>query len=112
MTAPSEDYNGWTNRETWAFNLHFGYDEGLAETVNDVYTENLKRLIAEQPDWDADWCAGAAMQYAGDAVEEWYDELRDEYAQNECPFEVFFEIGSAWRINWREIASNFVEDAA
>ncbi len=24
-----ETYNGWANRETWAFNLHWSNDQGL-----------------------------------------------------------------------------------
>ena len=112
MTDP-ENCNGWTNRETWAFNLHFGYDEGLAETVNAVYTANLTRLMEDDQGWRPEWCKSAAMQYAGDAAEDWYDELREAAAvMNDETRAAFFEIGSAWRINWREIASNFVEDAA
>lgn len=106
MTDP-ENCNGWTNRETWAFNLHFGYDDSLAETVNDVYTENLKRLMEDDQGWQPEWCKSAAMQYAGDAAEDWYDELAPDLSRD-----ALRDIGSAWRINWREIASNFVEDDA
>lgn len=101
MTPEREDYNGWTNRETWAFNLYFGHDDGLLLTANDAFVQNLQRLTEDQPNWPQEWRVSAAMQYAGDAVEEWYDELAPD-----LPRDTLRDIGSAWRINWREVAAN------
>lgn len=44
-------YNGWTNRETWVVNLHFGdSEETLQEMVNDA-NGDLGRLATMLEDW-------------------------------------------------------------
>jgi len=97
------EYNGWSNRETWAANLHLSNDETL-------YTE--AREVAGQDEH-------------GDALQEWIDKLADEVfdTSSSKPFTDFGnaqmsdevkmmirEIGSLWRVNWRELRASLTEE--
>mgnify|MGYP000627231446 CR=1 FL=1 len=42
------DYNGWTNRETWLVNLHFGdYFQEVAEDGEQVMADYIEQTV-----WD------------------------------------------------------------
>jgi len=114
-----EDYNGWTNRETWAANLWYGDDQQihgivgreLAQTFKDYLDPLMKftlsRLVYE--------------------VSERLVFIYDEYlaypifhgaVDKPLPCGKFYvasagmalsDIGSHWRVEWREIAEHYVD---
>ena len=43
-----EEYNGWTNRETWATALHINNDQGLYEAVQEIKFQQLVDSFAEK----------------------------------------------------------------
>lgn len=77
MTENTEQYNGWTNRETWAASLYLNNDEGLYSMAREC----------ESPE----------------ALEEMIEELKDEREGNKLLTMMFDEIGSLWRVNWQEV---------
>lgn len=89
-----ETYNGWTNRETWAAGLHITNDEGL-------YSMALERIRCFDPETDA--------VAAGDELSDWYDEIVDEFGDSEGIRLMMRDVGSAWRVNWQEVAENLLE---
>lgn len=98
-----EEYNGWTNRETWATNLHIDNDEGLYETMKD-YTQTA----IEQHDNPQD-----AIYCLEDTLENWITEdllTLENLAGNQTLFSMLTDIGSLYRVNWREIATNWVRE--
>jgi hypothetical protein len=86
----SEEYNGWANRETWAFVLHCDNtigaefiveslvidDDDSDHYIGEVVVDMVQELMHESED--------------GDSVAEWVQMLRD-------------DVGSFWRIDYREV---------
>lgn len=94
MTDNDETYNGYANRETWAFNLHWQNDQGLYnETLDYAQGQDLSDLSDE---------------LLGDmVVTYWRDLLADEdYAPFGTALRAFErEVGSWWRINSAEVGA-------
>ena len=93
-------YNGWTNRETWATNLHIDNDEGLSEQM----TEKIRELIEDHKDdtdeityalsmWTENWITNLVSPEFGCEMSKGAEMIRE-------------DIGSLWRVNWREIAKS------
>jgi hypothetical protein len=86
-----QKYNGWTNRETWATALHIDNDEGLLAPILEVAQlhDNLTDLAEE--------------------IENFIEEVLDfdNVSTNRNAFSMLTDIGSLYRVNWREIAENY-----
>lgn len=85
----NEEYNGWTNRETWATALHLNNDQDTyehAKSMADEYTDDKSGLA--------------------DALEKYVTELLDADWDGVKPMR--YDIGSLWRVNWMEIADSFI----
>ena len=95
-----EQYNGWTNRETWAVALWVNNDEGLHYHAQDMaggYHDDKRGLA--------------------DALEEWITELLDMEQVFSAPLEqrkalisMSSDIGSLYRVNWYEIAESLLSE--
>lgn len=96
--AADETYNGWTNRETWAFMLYVQNDAGLAAVFADtVRDERSDPAYAVQRDAeDLFTRSGYVNTYGGP----WPDALADAAE----------DIGSLWRVNWQECADALLAD--
>lgn len=90
----SEDYNGWTNRETWATALHINNDEGLINPLNEAAKlhKNLNDMAGE--------------------IENFINEVLDfdNISTNRNAFMMLQDIGSLYRVNWREIAESIMSE--
>lgn len=90
-----EKYNGWTNRETWAVNLHVENDEFFIE-MRDEMLSNL-----DQNDY--------FTTTLEDACRKWFDTLLDELEESH-PVSIKRmreDIGSLWRVDWLEISTTW-----
>lgn len=85
-----EPYHGWANRETWALYLWLS---------NDYAMYNTARTIVE----------GGDIRDAARILEEWVDEVWWEQAATHDGRNMIFDVGSLWRIDWREVAEAFRE---
>ena len=85
----TDEYNGWTNRETWACNLWLANDEGLYAGA----TEIVESLV------------GTSAQRIGEALVEWFRELVEELNL----VDISRDIGSWWRVDERELGTAWVE---
>ena len=98
-----QEYNGWTNRETWAVALHINNDEGLYNQVEELAGEYVTRRdntsIAHESWLFSQYC---------DELENFIDNLFDENWENLKAMRN--DIGSLYRVNWREIAESFIEE--
>lgn len=95
-----QDYNGWTNRETWACALWINNEPGFYYHAQDMtagYQDDKSGLA--------------------DALEEWIGELLDMEEVLSAPpahrkelISMSKDIGSLYRVNWREIAESFLSE--
>lgn len=115
-----ETYNGWANRETWAFWLHVTNDEGWYDSVREFAASLLADLDDDGNDLgrgDDDGLGSSATDYAlGERVVEYVRETLEEFeaaAIADGAFEMLTddyrmmrdEIGSWWRIDHAEIGA-------
>lgn len=100
----TEQYNGWTNRETWAFMLHIGNDQSMQQDSWNVAGESLA-FIPEQSD-----------SHVGEAVVRHWRELLSGVPNSSVQvlpknMEMFRdEVGSWWRLDLAEIGASLRED--
>lgn len=106
-----DTYNGWTNRETWAFMLNVTNDQGLVESAREYVV-----TAAAGAEWspicpdDTDAAAAYARMAAADALRDWADMhftragYADEYGDTwpDGLADIASDIGSLWRICWDE----------
>lgn len=95
----TEDYNGWTNRETWATMLHIDNDQVLLETALDYAKQELEQY-GEQ-----------ARYELAQTLQNWIEEdllTRENIAGNEGLWLMLSDIGSLYRVNWREVADTLL----
>lgn len=88
----TQEYNGWSNRETWATALHIDNDEGLLAPILEVAQlhTNLTDL------------AGEIESFISEVLD-W-----DNVSTNRNAFIMLTDIGSLYRVNWREIAESYL----
>lgn len=99
-----ETYNGWANRETWAFNLHWQNDQGFYSFVLEYAASVMADLDDEGNDLDrGDGYGSSVTDYAlGERViayvQDELPELSPELWEN-----LRSDVGSFWRINPEEV---------
>lgn len=90
------EFNGWTNRETWATNLYIDNERGLYERVQEITKES------------------ATLSELSENIKELFEELFDmESIFGDNGRELMLmsqDIGSLYRVNWAEIARNIWEE--
>jgi hypothetical protein len=94
-----EEYNGWSNRETWAVKLHWDNNEG----DYNYFTGQAKEFKDSGKD---------AFEFA-DFLKETAEEIADQVKEGEGTEEAknFVEdVGSLWRVDWNEIAKAYYEE--
>ena len=92
------EYNGWTNRETWACNLWITNDQGLYEMA-------LERINDPGHDY-SDWENGGSLK-------DWWQELTDPeegLMDAVTILQMVRDIGDEDKIDWSEIAENLLSE--
>lgn len=105
-----DTYNGWTNRETWALALHVDNEEWL-------YTESreaVRRGMREN--WHNVWSDGEPRdltQPVAEEIKDWWEQTTDpdDGILNAADILTMVrDIGSEYRVNWDEIADNWMSE--
>jgi hypothetical protein len=94
------DYNGWTNRETWATNLWIENEYALAKDLEVFYMEMHQdgdELLETTPEM--------VRQFA-DYIEQVITELLSFENMTRSTYSMLTDIGSLYRVNWYEIAQS------
>lgn len=92
-----ETYEGWTNRETWAAALWVNNDQGLYETVQE---------LAKHAD-----CCDSPLMCLEESLEALFDDAFSDIAEMTATGLVMLkDIGSLYRVNWREIANSTLQE--
>jgi hypothetical protein len=91
----SEEYNGWSNRETWAFVLHCDNTIG-----KEFVCESLGYLTPDIV--HAEECDDYQM---GREVLSFVEDMWEEFRSEEWVALMRDDVGSVWRIDLREIGA-------
>jgi len=106
-----EEYNGWTNRETWATALHINNDQSLQELADDYAKTAVEEHKADEEEEIDVTCD--AVNCLADTLESWITEdllTIENVSGNQGLFMMLSDIGSLYRVNWRELAEAWVSD--
>jgi hypothetical protein len=109
--ASDDTYNGWTNRETWAAHLWLTNTETLYRHATDAARRARAAGIeqAERLGFDVDENTGAGwFEEELGSVDDLAAMLTD--ARDGTPAGMLRDIGSTWRIDWREIYRALLEE--
>ena len=108
-TDETDRYNGYANRETWAFNLHWQNDQGLYNETLDVARRQLEDVDDDGNDVDnVDGFGSSATDYAiGEHVVTYWRDYLDERMTGPNDMLRMFdrEVGSWWRIDYAEVGA-------
>jgi hypothetical protein len=92
------DYNGWSNRETWATNLWLENDRGLYYTVQEMMQEAI--LSKEEDEYACSTCLAENLEALFD------ESFSDIEEMSQTGLNMLRDIGSLYRVNWYEIAES------
>lgn len=123
-----ERYNGWANRETWAVALWVNNDEGWQDSVYTLVRDLVDQHEREQYDGctdcrqgdhsqdcatDLDSVESISPDFVGEQIRENVETLLsgDEYDNHAEALKIASDIGSLWRVDWRDIGATFLTDA-
>ncbi len=117
----TDEYNGWTNRETWAVVLHIDSDEGLHDYRNGLCQMFVTASKEPTATGSRSACLTdeqAARMWLSNGLEKWVTKLSYDVYFPDADHEpadrercgMFSDIGSLWRVNWDEIATNWLQD--
>ena len=85
-----DNYQGWANRETWAFNLHWSNDQGFYNFVLD----QAGHYLAEHPDTSDRGLGEAVVEFVQEELPELSPELWELMRS---------DVGSFWRVDHEEV---------
>lgn len=94
----TQDYNGWTNRETWATMLHIDNDQWLQETALNYAREEVQ---------GHDKGEEINPYHLGETIKNWIEEellTLENVSEIHGLWLMLTDIGSLYRVNYREIA--------
>lgn len=91
-----EEYNGWSNRETWAFFLHLSHDQGLWEFVEGFTRDQVTggRVLPRQ---------------IGEDIIEVVEVLWEQFEGAEWVRLMRSDVGSVWRIDTYEVGWHLLD---
>lgn len=99
-----EEYQGWTNRETWATNLWISNDQALYEIARDYARQEVE---------GHDKAEEINPYYLGETFKSWIEEdllTFENIKDNRELWMMLTDIGSLYRVNWREIAGHYLDE--
>jgi len=94
-----EEYNGWTNKETWAVKLHWDNNQGDQEFFSEQAREYEK--VKGLHDF---------ADFLRDTAETIFNMVIDEGQGTSEAKNFVKDVGSLWRVNWQEIAKAYFDE--
>lgn len=99
-----EEYQGWNNRETWATALWIDNDQALYEIARDYARQEIE---------GHDKGEEINAYYLGETLKNWIEDdllTLENIAGNRDLWLMLTDIGSLYRVNWREIAQVYLDE--
>lgn len=102
-----ENYNGWTNRETWATKLHLDNDQWLNDNAWAI-ARKWEEASQEKTTYEL-----------GQDLKNWveddlliFENITQANSDGDYLWLMLTDIGSLYRVNWLEIAQAYAEELA
>lgn len=114
--AQGQSYEGWSNRETWAFNLWLSNDEGTYDQVREAAQDALAKHEGETPEERSGKHQEDAEREATAELAEWLKEFLTEDIEqqaeegNKTARSMVADVGSFWRVEYWEVARSWIQD--
>lgn len=105
-----ETYNGWSNRETWAIQLHLSNNEGDYVRACEAAAEFVSTSDGRD----------RQINYMADFIKDWTEEVFSSVINadqpgmypNEASRLFVSDVGSWWRADFHEIAEHWIDEAS
>ena len=100
-----ENFQGWTNRETWATNLWITNDQALYELARDYASTALQEHQGEDH-WQAQYCLEETLR-------SWIEEdllTLENIKGNRDLWMMLTDIGSLYRVSWKELSEYYLNE--
>lgn len=91
VAITKEHFNGWSNRETWAAYLWITNEEPLYKEAISIVRGNYEHNRRD-----------SLQEFIGELLS-WENMTPDRYMMRD-------DIGSLWRVDWREIVKHLIDD--
>jgi hypothetical protein len=101
-----ETYQGWTNRETWAASLHLSNTEWLYNGARDAIIAGRREAGEDAGPFTAANALEAAVMDIVGQNREAHDDAQPTGGDITM---MDREVGSWWRVNWREVAEGLMD---
>lgn len=95
------EYNGWSNRETWATNLWIENEYALAKDFEIFWSE-----LHQEDDEMLETTPEMVSKFA-DYIKTTIEELLSFENMNRATYSMLTDIGSLYRVDWWEIAKAY-----
>lgn len=101
MSECKQEYNGWTNYETWAVTLWMSNDQGSSAHWED----QAWQVLSQGADKDEAACTLAHL------IKQHHQEAQENALQGACEHSVFADLLEAAmsEVNWYEIAEHYLD---
>jgi hypothetical protein len=99
-----EESNGYKNRETFDVITYLDNEERLQSMMKELAT----RVLAETTFADERGDLGLAYYELGDLAQSYFEELNDFDNLTRETFVMLMDIGSLFRVSWREIGEKYI----
>jgi hypothetical protein len=106
-----EEYNGWKNRETWALALWLDNEQGWQEMIQELAVQALNDTPLLEPENRVIVATSKLALLLREWVEEELLSL-ESISNNQALFNMLTDIGSLYRVDYREIAKGYIEENA
>ena len=97
-----DEYNGWTNRETWAVRLHWDNNQ---DDYDFIMSEAKKHIERGEPVY-------RFADFLKEIAEDIQDTVINEKSATHEARLFIQDVGSLWRVNWLEIAERYYDEIA
>lgn len=101
-------YNGWSNRETWAFHLWMTNEEGAYNTFKQMAEEAYENALNNGSKYLT--TEELACLKMAEYLEHFFEMLGDLVAESKDVRMMLDDIGSTWRIDFREVAEHAIDE--
>jgi len=104
----AEKYNGWTNRETWALALHIDSNQ---------WTHNKRHDLLSRAKGDVQTDEEYVRFLYANKLKDWVESMFETFFNGSRGIHqrdikmMVMDVGSLWRVNWQEIADNWIRDS-